>query len=540
MVRQRLGWTGLALAGALGWMGCSLNTFDYTPCQSHSICESALGAGFRCVEGYCAPPGDERFCAQDQECADFTRLGGVCEEGVCAPPVVPDRCRQTFPADFFQDLSATSPYADHIVLGVVLSFQNDAVERRAIETAVRQMNERGGADGRRFALVSCNHDEGGLTGGIDALSEREAAESTTRFLADTLRVPVIFGAIGSDPTENILEASRRSGALVVTPGAGSPSLTDLARDGQSRFTTENPGRIWRTVPTDGVQAAALLELFEDAGYSEVAVIRQDGTYARELDRLLRNRQAEQSPGLTLLPARVFDSANNEERRSAIAAAGESDADAILFLSGDTADAIRFLSEAASRDNLGGRPLYLTDSAYRRAILNDVSGFASVLDQVRGTRLAPAEGSARFEDFRRAYRGYFPTGTDPAASAFSATAHDAAWLVLYGVLWTLVEGRELQGIQIARGMRLLAGESAEPVELSVAEYATLRNRLAAGNPTAVRGLGGILRFDLDRQELASENAEIEVWTLSSDSGACPEGSPGACFVAVDRLIPLPAE
>src|SRR6185436_20186406 len=181
----------LALALALG---CSVTKFDHQSCTSNAECRGAYGFGTVCN-------GD-----------------GLCEG---AKPIA--RCTQTFPDDLF---TRPARYKDAIVIGSLMDRSSPAhvVREKAIALVVKEAAEEKGNDGKPVAAVFCDIAQ---KSEYDTLMRSAAAVTSANFLAGTLGVAAIVGPSASADTQQVWEAMRVKGTVVISPAATSPSLLAL-------------------------------------------------------------------------------------------------------------------------------------------------------------------------------------------------------------------------------------------------------------------------------------------------------------------------
>ena len=276
-------------------LGCSLGRFEYDACTSNEACRDAFGWG--------------QICGA---------------EGLCETTEVPARCAQTWPDDL---LTSATEYDDSIVLGVNYDRTDFAYEVLAMRLAIIQANEQGGLDGRDFALIECDNRDDER---YDELTQDEANVFNTEWLADNIGVPGIIGPATSGRSEAAYQVAEPLDALLISPSATSPALTDI--DGLSSTDTD-PGLFWRTAPPDSLQGEVIASyMVNELGASVVSVVYETGPYGEGLaDAFIENFEG---IGRTVVK-RSFDSAS--ERDEAIAAAGGGGFDQLLFIGSEKDD-----------------------------------------------------------------------------------------------------------------------------------------------------------------------------------------------------------
>jgi len=452
-------------------------------------------------------------CSTNVDCISNFGFGSVCQsDGFCSDaPEIPQRCGRTFPDDLFE---RPADYADYVLIGSLYSYEaaNDTLQ--AGELAVRQVNQNGGLEGQRFAMVHCDYEaEAG-----DTLTDIEAVEMLGPFLSEELGVAAIVGPRGSSRTEATFNAVRDLDTLVISPSATSPALTALDGGNGSDAT---PGLLWRTAPPDSLQSKVIAATMLESGVQNVAVIFQQGAYGDALTTLFRTDFTDGGGGR--VDSYPFEAGSDFSTSVATIAEaiGSGDIDEVLFISSDQADYVAFLRSATATDalrtqfvdNLGAedRGLFFTDAAYNADVLAETAAnSAALFPKIRGSRPAPAEG-ALFDAFAAAYVSTYVE--DSTGSAYTPHAYDAAWLVIYGVAWATFNEPEITGTTIARGLRKLSGGNA--IDITPSTWTTVVNEFRSGNSIDIRGASGTLDYDSVTEETS---APIETWAVVNDDDA----------------------
>lgn len=453
------------VTGVAGGLSCSAVVENPSSCTSNSQCHAAFGWGWSCGE----------------------------QTGFCEPidPIEP--CTTTLPADLWE---RRDDYGDRHLVGALFGAQAHADSIMAARLAVEKINDEG-VNEHQFALVVCNTDPGpGGPGGDELAPTRDGA----RFLAE-MGAYAIVGPRGSSRTEAAFNAVRMDGVLVVSPSATSPRLTPLDNP---QPTDEEPGLLWRTVPPDTAQAAAIVADIEprNAGGS-VAIIAQVGSYGDALSELLT--AGFQDIGITA----DLDSFDSSPASAVAGLLNHDEVEEVVFISSDVDDYISFLNAATANDELttyfDARGIFLTDTAFNSDLLEQPSAEAQVLfDNIRGSRPAPADGEL-FNEFSAEFKARF--GADPEASGFTVHTYDATWLVAFAFSWAAANENDVEGRSLARGMRKLS-EGPE-VAIRVGSYAAVHAAFAGGESVDVRGGSGELDYDPDTEETT---APIELWRV----------------------------
>ncbi len=457
----------VALAG-----GCTLTRTDVSECESSAECHAAFGIGFVCN-------GD-----------------GLCDEVEPQP-----RCTQTYPPDLFD---RRFQERGRIVIGNLMDRSNETHVARegSAELAYDQANAAGGLDGRRFGAVFCTVEENPE---FDGLSRADAAIATAEFLTEAVGVPAIVGPAASGDTQEVFQAIKDSGVLVISPSATSPALTELDPDVVSNDT---PGLLWRTAPSDGLQGAVIAADMLGPGMGRktpvgtVAVIHETGAYGEGLFDVFARAFMDGGGQLELL--RPF--ADDGQLADAIADVGESSVEEVLFISSQPDDISAFLNSASQLPGYDAKGIFLTDAAANPDVLSAAN--PARFDQVRGTRPAPLDPALDlvYASFIAAYATKF-NGQDVRNFSFAANAYDAAWLVVYGAAWALFQEDGLTGLNIARGLRRVS--DGESIDVRQGGWVSVQQAFGEGRSIDVAGASGPIDYDPDTEETA---ADIEVWEI----------------------------
>lgn len=445
---------------------------------------------------------DVHECQSNTTCRDTFGLGYVCNAGFCEAAQGQSRCASTFPEDLL-----SRDIANTVVVGNLMdrSLSTHRARERAARLAIKTANEQGGIEERELGIVFCTIEEDAE---FDQLTRQQAALATSRYLVDTLGVPAIIGPASSGDTQAVFLELAGTDTLVISPSATSPALSALD---PVEGSDEVPGLLWRTAPPDSLQGAAIsFDMGEPgseraAAASDVAVIAESGPYGDELANVFMARfQADYAGDAELL---TYDSATTLNDRIVDAALG--DYDEVLFISSQTADVISFMDAAATLPGYAAKGIFLTDAAANSDLLEDAN--PARFGQVRGTRQAPRDEANEpvYASFIAGYSTEY--GEDARAFSFTANAHDAAWLIAYGIAWAHYHEPEITGTTIARGLRRMS--SGIRIELRGGEWNKGLRELREGRSIDVSGASGELNYDPITEETTSN---IEIWKI--DSGA----------------------
>ncbi len=441
--------------------GCSLSTLDVAPCTDDARCRDRFGLGSTCgASGYC-------------EAAD-----------------IPERCQRSTPEDLLSDPAA---YPELILLGSLFDEQSFPLEVQAIELAVFQANDSGGLGGATVGVVHCTNQE---DSSLDDLSQDEANAAAATLLVDTLGVPALLGPATSARAEAAFLAVQDAQALLISPSATSPALTEL--DGGAH-SDEDPGLFWRTAPPDDLQAAVIAA--DIAGRTdEVAIIFRADTYGQGLVDAFDLAWGQ--------GAAHFSYDTDTQLIDAVTSVGAGEAREVLFISSEKADILAFLNAAATLEGYEDLGIFLTDGAYDTSLLAELGGAAHLFDQIRGTRPAPPAGEV-YDAFAAAFAAAYQ-GAAAGGSGFTAHAYDAGWLAIYGAAWSTLQEGGLSGLGMARGLRRVSEGSSVAVRAS--SWGLVQDTFERGEGVDVIGASGPLDYDPITGET---QGPIDVWAVDED-------------------------
>ncbi len=472
--------TLLLLPGLL-LSGCSLGTYDYSPCENDGQCRAAFG------------------------------LGHVCgSEGLCAAVAPSDRCTETWPDDLFAN---PSEYKDNILLGTLFSrnpVEGDLAEGLAVELAVRQVNDEGGLEGRPYALIQCDYDE---NTDLDSLTSTEAVQQNGQYLAD-MGAAFVVGPATSSMTQDVYAVMEAAGVMIVSPSATSPALTDI--DGLEK-SDQNPGLFWRTAPPDDLQGLAIAQDMAQRDRSNVAVIHETSNYGSALAEVFKT-YFEASGGRTaaLFP---FDEGSASGRDTQVVEVAQGTYDEVIFISGNVNDYISFLNAAkdlAYYENVG---IFLTDAGRDVTMLGATPEASALYDQVRGSAPAVPSGSL-YDFFKAAYSAaYSPASADD--SSYTSYAYDAAWLGIYGTVWSNYQEADackgdddgICGLGAARGLRKIS--AGEPLDIKATSWNTIKASFETGQGIDLEGSSGHLDYDPNSGETVGP---VDIWVIGADNAS----------------------
>lgn len=459
-------WAALAAV-----LGCSaISDVDYAQCTESAACRDAFGLGYACGSA-----------------------------GLCEKTEAFERCRDVFPVDL---LDKPEKYRGVIVFGSLLDHTpqtGDKIMVNSAELAVLEANMTGLED-RSFGIVHCDYQEDPK---IDDLTSQEAAVAAARYLVDQLGAAAIIGPGTSGLAEavytELAKPEHKERALIISPSATSPSLTDIDPD--------KPGLFWRTAPPDSVLGAKLAKYMEDEIITNAVVLYEGGTYGKGLavelqksfeDQLILDEY--QSP--SEIPGRVVKIVSDNPTPANFA---------VVFIASDVSHVTAFLNAAGSQPFYAGPEvkIFFGDAAFNKDVIKEtVSKAEDLYPNIRGVFPGVPSGSV-YELFRVTYDAKFPEQAMDAS--YAAHTYDATWLAAYGAAWAYYQhGEQVTGPFMAEGLQKISqGTSYEIVSTT---WNAIKTAFKNKQSINVKGASGELDYDPATEETT---APVIRWTIVPD-------------------------
>ncbi len=509
-----LGVCALALVSA-----CSLLLeTSASQCESDGDCYARGGefATSVCTSGRCVAPSGEGGiiggCVTNQECTDKLAAPAICRQRdhLCIRLLSPECARIT--GDVLDD--------SVIIFGSINSVTgtngpSGLARQSSAELALNEIKAsvsgiRPNADGkpRPLALVSCDDT-------VDSLAP-------ARHLANDLEVPAIIGIASSSRVIDVAtNVTIPKGVLLLTAAATSPAITSLP----------DKNLLWRTAPTDALQALAIVDQLPaiEAKYRadnavpvttkvRVAFVYINEAYGLGLyEPVTRAGQLNGKPigdatnnGLTSALSYPTDPVDLEAQITNVLA--QSPRPNLIVGFGSTELITKFLTPLEQRWGAAPRPVYLfADAAQKTELLDAVAADNSLRKRVRGSVPAVSRTSGNFKSFVFKYEGAFGS---PAPSVFGmAGSYDSVFLLGYAV--AAAGTRPITGDELQKGFaRLVTGAT---VDVGGTSMNTGFQALAAPGSFDFEGASGPLDFDLTTGEAPSN---IDVWCIKKDGTGRP--------------------
>lgn len=497
-------------------------------CTSHADCTSRGGAFANSVctrDHVCLTT-----CTTNKGCIDALGEPAICvrETAKCAPLLSED-CKK-----IWQEPNAIEK-DNAVVLGIMLAHTGEDAPAEvprinAVELARRHIHKQNaglpgvnGGPARPLVMVSCD----------DAADPLRAA----RHLAEVVRVPAIVGPAFSGVTTSVAkEVTIPRGVLVISPSATSPSLTAL----------EDNGLVWRTAPSDVLQAKAMTLLVSSfvekdvrAAYSiaetadiRLAVVHKGDTYGAGLGNALfkslkfNRGQTAAANDVNYKQIDYGDPLKLDEaqRKTAYENAAK---DLIAFkphilITVGTAEAVDIFKQVeAGWTDTAMRPVHIvSDGLQIPDLLAAIGTNDELRKRVRGT-IGEASGPT-FDAFKNEYRLAF--GTDSIPDAYAAGAYDATLLLAYAIAGA--GNRPLKGTIINEGLQKTYIPGSKVIEAGYEQVNDAFKEMAIGG-IDYNGASGPLDFD---KATGEAEGNIQIWCVGAGSdGKLTYKASGAAFL-----------
>ncbi len=453
----------------------------------------------------------EDECAATDDCAaGLSCVGGLCVGGGGGSDVTSADCPTVYGVP-----AARARDADVVLIGTLLPATGQLAEygppmERAVYLAVDEINQSGGINGKTLAVLSCD----------DGSTDEVKSIAAAKHLVDTVGVKAIIGSAASSLTIKVFnDVAKPAGVLMISPASTSPAITDLP-DGNL---------LWRTVPSDAIQGAAIAAHVIAEGHTKVAVVNRDDTYGNGLQEAIRNGLCKQDRcgEAHYLPQRYDPTPEKfQEPQSRALVRLQDFAPDVVVLVGFLDDGIHFLKLAATA---GLNKFILTDGMKDARVVAEVPDTALV-GGILGTAPADPQG----ENYR-AFTFRFRSKWDADPGAYTANAYDAAYAIGYAL--GALDGRfPITGGAIAGQLRRLSSGRTR-INVGGTDFNRGVQTLRRGGEATIdiEGASGSLNFDGARGEA---QANIEGWRF--DAAGQRVRSIGLLYLADGTYVPPMAE
>lgn len=354
-----------------------------------------------------------------------------------------------------------------VTVGVVLELTGPAGDygqaaAKSIELAFRDLNAAGGVRGCRLvAQVK------------DSQSQSTVAVDAANQLVQLDKVPVIIGGVLSSVTIPMLTAvTGPARILQISPGATSPKLTALGRQGKSG------GLFFRTITSDALQGSVAAKFAIERGMHRMAVIYVNNDYGvdlyNEFARIYKR-----------LGGEIVSATRYNERQSSYAsevtAAMSSGIDGLYLIS----TPVDGSTIARAWISLGGpRRFLLNDGMNSTDFIQGVG--AKYLNDAYGTS-SGSSATASTAAFEQEYKAF--AHMDPGSPA-ADRAYDAAALV--GLALAAASRPEPAAIRAA--LFAVTDPAGTVIHIGADEFAKALALIRSGKPIRYEGVIGPVSFD----------------------------------------------
>lgn len=512
MGRARRGLLALGVVGAFLAFGPSCSFVVDTSadqCQSDGDCAS------RGFEGWYCGPDKTCRCKSHKACKAQLGVDAVCAAGACATLRSED-CPTVFmrPTDLDRD--------DAIVIGwmaPIIGENKSLVEPQlnAVDLARRDFADglppiKDGSPNRPLVVLACND-------GVNALR-------AAKHLVEDVHVPAIIGPAFSGVLKTVAtEETISRKTLLLSASATSPLITGLIDD----------GLVWRTCPSDAVQAVAMAQLVAakveadarkafgmatDDPTLRVAVVAKGDAYGQGLanalfDRIVFNKKSAADNGAALYRRIGYGDPSKDDKATltasyAAAVKGVLDFKPHILVTVGTGEAVtQILTEVEKSWPAGARPRHLVSDGLQLPELAALARGNDMRTRLYGS--IAGTDSALGKKFRDAYNG---AGFTAKPDAYAASAYDALYLLAYAIV--AAGAKPITGPQLVAGLGLTVPDGkAVPVRAGPEDVGKAMAALRTGGRIDYDGASGPLNFDVATGEA---EADIQIWCVNPTGAA----------------------
>jgi ABC-type branched-subunit amino acid transport system substrate-binding protein len=369
-----------------------------------------------------------------------------------------------------------------ITVGVVMELTGPAGQfgqagAKSVEMAFRDINEAGGAAGCTL-----------VTDVRDSQSQGTVAVDQATQLVNIREVPVIIGGIISSVSIPIVTSvTGPAGVVQVSPASSSPTLTQLARDGQTG------GYFFRTITSDALQGIAAAKYAMDQGLSPLAIIHVNNDFGvnmmREFSRAFEALGGEIT---SVTPYNESQPSYSAEVTAALAGDPEH-----LYLISYPVDGATIARAWVSQ---GGPQSWLLNDGMNSTDFIEAVG-AQYLDGGHGT----SSGTEETASTRYFYENYeaFSDGIAPSAPA-ADRSYDAAAIVGLAI----AHAGSAEPDAIRDSIRAVLDPEGETIYAGAAEFEKAMGLIEEGTAIRYEGVIGPVSFD----EYGDISGPFRLWRI----------------------------
>ena len=440
-------------------------------------------------------------CSNTSECEETFGMGYSCgEEGYCDRFEPNERCQTTVPGDLYENWEQ---YKGAYIVGTLFKHSTDQANLVAATLALEEARELPLEGEHNFAMIHCDYEAQDEAG--DDLTSSDAVRELSTFLGKEVGVSLVIGPADSEGSTIAFNAT--DDVLIISPSATSTTLSTI--DGEIK-NNDNPGRFWRTVASDALQARILATIVEDSA-ENIAFLYENSVYGSDFVSIMEESF---SSGIssTRYPYNVGDASTAEAQRLLI---GEQGYDAVVVVSSDIKDLTQIVEDSASDPMYSQQALFFADGAADSSFLDTAPLLQGTGIQVIGSRPPLLEG-ALFNTFEALFslKAQELGLSDISASkdVYAAYTYDATWIGLYGYAWAHFQDDPFSYIGLGRGLRRLSDEEGTKIDINSSSWNTIQANFVDGSSVNIQGASGTLDYNPLTEELEST---VEIWKLGSE-------------------------
>ena len=438
--------------------GCAL-TLSYQQCNADADCAKL------------AADGGSLFCTSDHLCVGQIPLERLCPE------------------------SAGSDDKNALVLATLMETDIDKPIEAAVRLAVDEINKRQtGAGLSPLRLQICRADDA------------DTALAAARHAVEDLGARAFVGPTTSDIVVGVTAYLTSKSVLAVSPSATAMAITAL----------DDHGLVWRTAPSDQLQADLLVAMVNKESPAAVDVVAEDSVYGTGLAHAFY--AGYHVAGDTTFKGSYSYAADDDAALATAAARAVLDAPTHALLIAD-ATAPDLLALLGGDTHLSATHFFMTDSAQNQRLFTSkgVATPNAVLARVRGTKPAVPSGNT-YSFFRMSYQNRF--GVDPDTTAFVANGYDAAYLIALAA--AAASSAQPTGADLAQVLSQKLAATGATLAVGPDSYLDAVQAIRAG-PVHLEGASGLLEFDVgtgDRLSPSDGTHLVDLWGIDT-SGSAPK-------------------
>lgn len=468
MDRRRLGrtWGMIAVAGVIAvGVSCSLLVGGFQECTTEADCAGRVtdaGAfNYVCNTGYCLPI--------DRRC---TILGPKTGDAVVWGAIMP------------RTLASGAPH------------QWGPSWENTIKLFVDEMNPplRNGIRNLPIRVYAC-----------DSQSSTTTARELASYLVNTVKVPVILSD-GSGETIAESQVTVPAGVLLMAGAATSPEITNLADlppDGGS------VGLVWRTAPSDALQAPVIARQILDAGTTtpKVFVFARDDAFGQGLSSLFSASYPVTLADGGQAQSKYFVNPNDLSTVTPALNAAELFRPDVMVVIGFPNELVAIVNGTAGRTSLYNATWFFTQNAKFPGLFTQVDGGVPI-EGARGTSPSPGyDNSEPSLFFRPKFEQTFGVPFNSVVDL--ANVWDGAFIVAMATDYAIGKDGVPTGTRMAEALTRMSADAGRIIPLVPSRFSEGISELAANRDINVEGASGHLDFNNATGEAP---ADYEVWKI----------------------------